>query len=450
MKKKILFLALMLFGFALPSSAAEEEEIASTVEDEKIIAAAGNLGPTAAGFLSDSSFGPENDEFVDPRVLRDFVESRGLIETRQKEGQLILAGDVRARWIAVGEKHHGNKSRGTGTDVGINRFKSEINLFLDYTAPRSWVSTKVKWSTFDGKDGGTATKPEMERAFIGYDIYKEGEEDFYIEVGRSDFSFMYQSRVQFSSLFDGIHFFYTRCWPKVGQFTIHGGPFIVDSFTNHYGWIVETYVNKWAETGFSFKYSLIDWARGAPTVNYGNIPKISGTLQVRHNPRYKFLISQMMIGYEKKIDFHGCKSLFIYGATLVNHDAKRSFQTNWKKLNGAWYVGFTLGKLCKACDWSIDLNYQSVQAQAVPEFDLSGIGHGNAENGLLADAIFLGTIPYNVSLFTNYKGWEANALYAMTDSLSLRAKAQYSVPRNKSIGGSFLYKSFEMGVIYAF
>lgn len=471
MKTKFFFLVCLLFSSAfiyaaeetsaalLPAAedeerliaALEEEEksLADAFEEEDLIAAVDNLGPNAAGFLSEGDFGPEDDEYIDPRVLRDFVESRGLIQCRQKEGTLTIAGDVRARWIAVGEKVNGIKQRGQGTNVAINRFKSEVNLFLDYVAARTWVTTKLKFVNFSGKDGGTATKVEMERAFIGYDIYEQGKEDFYIEIGRSNLDYMFESRVEFGSVFDGIHLFYTRCLPDVGQFTIHGGPFIVDSFTNHYAWVLETFISKWMGTGISLKYSIIDWHRDAPTLNYGNAPG-AGKRTVRNNPRYHFLVSQMLVGYERKVDFLRCKTLFLYGAVLANHDAKRSLQTNWKKLNGAWYAGFTLGKLCKACDWSIDLNYQSVQAQAVPEFDLSGIGHGNAANGLLSDAILYGVFPGAFRLFTNYKGWEANALYAMTDSLSLRAKAQYAVPRNRSVGGDFRYKSFEMSVIYAF
>ena len=433
----------------------DEKTFADLFEEESLIAAVDNLGPSAAGFLSEGNFGPEDSDEVDPRVLRDFVESRGLIQCRQKEGTLTIAGDVRARWIAAGERLNGASQRGRGTKTAINRFKSEVNLMLDYVTVRSWASTKLKWVNFGGKDGGTATKVEMERAFIGYDIFEEGKEDFYIEIGRSNLDFIFESRIEFGSVFDGLHIFYTRCIPEIGQFTIHGGPFIVDSFTNHYAWVVETFVSKWRGTGLSMKYSLIDWKRGAPTVNYGNatnpITKVApGTTTVRDNPRYNFIVSQMLLGYERKIDFLGCKTLFLYGAVLANHDAKRVVQTNFKKLNGAWYAGFTLGKLCKACDWSVDINYQSVQAQAVPEFDSTGIGHGNAANGLLSDAILFGTLPGSVRLFTNYKGWEANFLYAMTDSLSIRTKAQYATPRNKSLGGDFRYKAFEMSVIYAF
>lgn len=448
--KKILFLT-FFFCFVNTLFAAEEDnaEIASLFDEESLIAAVDNLGPAASGFLSEGDFGPEDEDYIDPHVLRDFIESKGLIECRKKSGLLTIAGDVRARWIATGETVGGKKQRGKGTLTAIDRYRSEVNLFFDYVAPRSWVSTKLKWVNFDGKDGGSATRVEMDRAFIGYDIYKKGKEDFYIEVGRSKLDFIFDSRVEFTSTFDGIHIYYTRCWESIGNFIIHGGPFIVDSFTNHYAWIIETGIIGWKGTGLGFKYSLIDWHRPAPTLDYGNRTN-AGKTQIRNNPRYAFIVSQMLFGYEKKIDFLRCKTLYIYGAVLVNHDAKRSRTTDWKKLNGAWYAGFTLGKLCKACDWSLDIIYQSVQAQAVPEFDVAGIGRGNAANTLLSDAIIDGLGPEDALGFTNFKGWSFSLLYAMTDNLSIRTQGQWSTPRNKSIGKDFFYKGFEMSVIYAF
>ncbi len=450
MLKKVLYFFLF-FGILFPLHAEEEVEsdLLSLIEEEEFIAAAENLGPSAAGFLDDEDFGPNDPGFIDPHVLRDFIESKGLIECRKKSGLLTIAGDVRARWVTVGERVDGVKKRGSGTDIAADRFKSEVNLFFDYVAPRSWVSTKLKWVNFDGTDGGTPTRVSMDRAFIGYDIYKQGELDFYIEVGRSRLNYIYESRVEFTSLFDGIHLYFTNCWPTVGTFSIHGGPFIVDSFTNHYAWIMETGIIGFMGTGFGVKYSIVNWNRSAPTLDYGNL-KDSGKTKIRNNPRYSFLVSQLLGGYERKIDIFHCKTLYIYAAVLANHDAKRSVTSNGRYLNHAWYAGFTLGKLCKACDWSLDINYQSVQMQAVPEFDLAGLGHGNADDGLFSDAILIGLPPGAARGFTNYKGWDLSLLYALTDSLSLRTQAQYATPRNKSVGGDFRYKAFEMSAIYAF
>lgn len=471
--KRLFFAAFILLSSSFSIFAADEtiddvtidditfEDVESTTTAPNLIAAVDNLGPTANGFSSEGEFGPGDDELIDPRILRDFIENRGLIATRQKCGQLTLAGDVRARWTATGEELKGIKQRGSGTDTAINLFRSEVNLFFDYATPKSWVTTKLRWSNFDGKDGGTATKVDMDRAFIGYDIYEEGDEDFYIEVGRTKLDYLFDSRLQFGSVFDGVHLYYTNQIPCLGNFVIHGGPFIVDSFTNHYGYAFETGIINWADTGFTFKYSLINWHRRAPTQYYGNNSTLNALnnkldpFTIINNPRYRYIISQMLFVYERKVDFAGCKTFYAYGAVLMNHDAKRTVSTDYKLLNGAWYAGITLGKLCKACDWSLDINYQSVGAQAVPEFDLTGIGHGNAANVLLSDALILGLLGFPVAAtdalcFTNYKGWQVSLMYALTDTLTLRSKAEWTRPLNRSIGGPFNYKNFEMAVIYAF
>jgi hypothetical protein len=423
---------------------AEDQELEPT-----LIAAANNVEPPAPGHTAIRQFGPDDPQFVDPKVLRDFVESRGLIACRQKEGTLTLAADVRARWIATGEKVNGKSVRGAHANVAVNVFKSEVNLFLDYVAPKTWVSTKLKWSAVLGVDGGTITKTDLDRAFIGYDVYECKCRDFYIEVGRSKLDYLFESKVEFSTFFDGLHFYYTDKYDNIGVFTLHGGPFIVDSFTNHYAWVFETGMKKLGGTGYSVKYSLIDWNRHAPTLNYGG-QSTAGNISLIDNPRYRFIVSQLILGHEHAIDLPGCNTLYIYAAVLANHAAKKNKTTHFSYANKAWYVGFTLGKLCKACDWSLDINYQYVQAQALPEFDISGIGHGNANGFFLSDAIILGRIGLDAQGFTNYTGFETTLLYALTDSLTLRSRAAWSRQIDKQIGGTFRYKTFEMAVIYAF
>lgn len=461
MIKQALTLVFTFCTFATALSAAEDEPTVSEnnnlkFEDEQLIAAVDNISPGGGGFV-DRDAGPKDQgDEESKRVLRDFIESKGLIECRQKEGLLTIAGDVRARWLATGEEVNGVKKRGTGTDYAVNFFRSEVNLYLDYAAKRSWVATKLKFVNIDGVDGGSATRTELERAFIGYDIFERGKEDFYIEVGRTKMDYLYESSLEFSSIFDGIHLFYTNVWPCLGPFTIHGGPFIVDSFSNHYGWVVETYFSNLWDSGFSIKYSIIDWLRGAKTYDYGNLKanpvtgKPSGEVDLRNNPRYQFVVAQLLLGYEREVSLPRCKTLFVYGAFLDNFAAKKVKQTDYTKANLAWYAGFTLGELCKACDWSLDINYQYLQAQAVPEFDLNGIGHGNTDDGLLSDWIILGSNPGALSIFTNYQGLEASFLFALTNTLTLKTRAAYSVPINKAISGPFHYKGFEMAVIYAF
>lgn len=388
---------------------------------------------------------PDRDEdFIDTRILRDFIESRNLIQCRQKCGSLTIAGDVRAKWATASEVVRGEAKRGVNTETAINAFKSEFNLFMDYTTDNSWVTTKLRWSVLDGVDGGGPVKTDLDRAFMGYDIFESGAEDLYIEVGRTKLDYLFESRVEFGSLFNGIHLYYTNCDPRVGTLVIHGGPFVVDAFTNHYAWVVETSIKDLIWKGASIKYSMIDWFRFARTFGYGT----KNELLTENNPRYRFLVSQMIFGYERTIDVYGCKLLYAYAAVLANHLAKRSPITEFTYSNKAWYVGFTLGKLCKAGDWSLDVNYQSVGAQAIPEFDMTGIGRGNADNAVFYNPPKF--IAIDARGYGNFRGFQISALYALTNTLSMRAKAEWTKPLNVRLGGDFTYRAFEFVAIYAF
>lgn len=472
---KTLIIPTVLFSFTIPCMAADEslpsenlediEEALAEVEDtqelnvnfalpeEGLIAAVENLGPAAAGFPADTDFGPQDDELIDPKVLRDFIESRGLIRARKNDGCLTIAGDVRARWLAQSEQVRGIKQRGSGTDTALNTCRSEVNLFFDYVAPKSWLATKLKWSLFEGTDGGSQPRVDVDRAFLGYDIYCKGDLDFYIEAGRSRLDYIFDSKVEFSSLFDGIHIYFTDTYKGIGQFLVHGGPYVIDSFTNDFAWAIEAGLLRVANTGFSVKYSFVHWPKRGTTQYYGNLPNDSIKIvpdNQKNNPRYRFLVSQVLLGYECKPSFLWKKTLNLYAAALINHDARPVFSTGFRKLNNAWYAGVTLGRLCKACDWSIDFNYQSVQAQAVPEFDLGGVGRGNAANTLLSDAIIVGLDPQFAQGFTNYRGFQITGLFALTESLSLKTCFVRTKPCNKSVGGDFRYQSFELGAVYAF
>ncbi|MCB1180483.1 MAG: hypothetical protein KDK55_00480 [Chlamydiia bacterium] len=456
MKNFIRSTLFVLLLSSFPLFCEEEDEsgdkvpsVAQVVKDNELIAASSNLGPSAVGFPPDVDFGPQDEDLIDPRVLRDFIESRGLIRARKCDGCLTIAGDVRVRWLAQAETVNGTRVRGSGSDVARNTYRSEVNLFFDYVAPKSWVSTKLKWAQFDGQDGGTMTKVSVDRAFLGYDVYHNGDTDFYIEAGRSKLNSIYDSRVQFAANFDGIHIYYTTQFPEVCEFIVHGGPFLVDSFTNDYAWVAELEFLGLGGTGFSAKYSYTDWLKKGSTLDYGNLAN-SGKTNIKNNPRYKFRVSQVLLGYQCKPSWLWCKTLNLFGATLINHAAEPSKTSDWKKLNRAWYVGFVLGRLCKACDWSLEFNYQAVGAQAVPEFDLLGIGHGNAADTLFSDAILQDFFPARARGFTNYRGYAVQYLFAMTESLSLKALFQRTVPLNKNVGGNFRFKYFELAAIYAF
>lgn len=438
---------------------------ALVIVSSSLFAAPGdNLGPNENNFRADREFGPEDEDDVDPKILRQFIQDQGLIESRNKEGRLIIAGDARTRFSRTTEKLRGVRQRGFNevAQVDTNIYKNEMNLYLDYLAPTSWAETRIKFAVFAGKDGGSLTRVDLDRAFLGYEIYEDGEDEFYIEGGRNRLDVLFDSKIEFSGIFDGILITFRKNIPKIGFFDIHGGPMLVNAYANHYAWIVETSLKNILESQFSFKYSFVDWQKRGTTRFFGlRNTKIEEILalttpngfqfQLRNNPRYRFIISQFLIGYEfKPHEATFCKTSWLYIGGLINHAARRITQTGFTRQNLGWYAGYTLGKMKVAGDWSIDLNYQFVEAQAVPDFDLAGIGRGNAAGFLFADAIIQGLAPHLSVGYANYKGFEITVLYALTDSLSFKARAQKTTPVNRGIGGSFSYSNIEFGAIFAF
>ena len=100
------------------------------------------------------------------------------------------------------------------------------------------------------------------------------------------------------------------------------------------------------------------------------------------------------------------------------------------------------------------LSYQSVQAQAVPEFDVGGIGRGNASGGgfysTRANGGGIATIKSTAEGTANYKGFEMELLYLLTSNLTIAQSWQQSVNQKKYIGPLSKKKNYTLQFIYAF
>ena len=153
-------------------------------------------------------------------------------------------------------------------------------------------------------------------------------------------------------------------------------------------------------------------------------------------------------------DWMDGRLLLLYGAFLNNFISKPLAVTGHQKASQGVYAGFTIGQVRRAGDFAIDTNFQWVQAQAIPDFDVSGIGRGNAcrvglytnningSGGATTNATAVGSC--------NYKGFVIDALYAFTDNLTINQNYQMSWTLNKYIGPNLKLKQFETEFIYAF
>jgi hypothetical protein len=393
----------------------------------------------------------------DVKALADFVKSKGAITIQEKGGNLMLSGDVRAEYEHMKSKTHDKDLRGSGTGCreadlppfATNEFDVEVNLMLDYRADRSWGKIRL---TFDNPAGIRATDKDffdhrinkhdtmfgsgklsniaLRQAYLGYNICECGTSRFDAEIGRRRLYDVFDSKVQFYNIYDGLTLKYANSFEAIMDFYAKGAVFVVDQNVNHYGWVGELGFLNLGDEGIDFKYSYINWEKDGAN-RFGH----------KHANGSKFNISQLLLAYNFSPDFIRYKTQ-VYGAYLFNHDAKRIHKSDDKKAREAFYVGFKVGDIKKQNDWALDINYQWVQAQAIPESDVRGIGRDNPKD--------ISFYKNNKFGYSNYKGYSIDLLYALTDNLTFDVKFDRVHQCQKSIGGKHRAYWFEVDAIYAF
>lgn len=411
-----------------------------------------------------------------------------------------------------------------GLPVSNNDFDVEFNLKIKYTYGRSWMAAHLQFDNPAGAKGNNncedaivicATDDDssdlsddvvvlrnnssgckgsgegiflnLKRAYMGYKIWADGKHRLDIEVGRRKLDDVFDSEIQFGNRFDGGVLKYASAIDKIAEWYWYLAGFIVDERVNHMGYATEIGFLNVFDTNLDLKYSYIDWTKTHRGKNRCFILNSIGS-------RYK--TSQITFDYHFAFDFFSKKKLpgEFYGGFLVNHAATRNPFTCNKKKNLGCYVGLYLGDVQKEGDWSLDIMYQLVQSQAVPDCDANGIERGNTPDEHLTDVIiFLDPVTDDTTLFsdssssdssdfcfdrsavtvnefladlrdnpnvaayilpgrgnTNFKGWKFEFLYALTDNLSIDTIYQYSHPEDSHIGGAHPFHDFEIEAIYAF
>lgn len=346
------------------------------------------------------------------------------------------------------------------------------------------------------KGSGEQDRINLKRAYMGYNVWADGDNRFDIEVGRRKLEDAFDSEIQFSNRFDGILFKYaTDYFGDKGDFYWNLGLFIIDERVNNVGYVTEFGLLNIYDTGLDLKYSFIDWTKRG--VNRCFVRNPLGT---------DYMNSQISFEYHFRPEIF-CKTVpaQFYGEFLLNHAARKTVFTHYKKENFAWHLGLYVGEVKKKGDWALDIEYVYIQAQAVSDFDVGSIGRGNILNELLTDVIYDSKnsidgdvivildennnvediIPVNgkgdlsnlhSSSFSsgssgqnsasdqwkavggilprrgnaNFKGWKVDFLYGLTDNISLDVNWEYSTAVNDKIGGSHKYMNYEIEAIYAF
>jgi hypothetical protein len=431
-------------------------------------------------------------------VLRQFVNSKRTLDVQEKACNLTISGDVRSEYRYITERRLDRHLRGVdwndrifdrdGLPLSHNLFNVKANLRFDYIDENAWGVMHLMFSNAAGVDqgipcrclshdncvgsecdhrchkrrlgdepspdklfercghhgfklvqhgdphgwqgSGTRSGIDLRKAFVGFNLYADDTARFDIEVGRRNLYNIFDSNVQFLSRFDGILFkFSDTSSPFLGDWYWNLGTFVIDDRVNHFGVATEVGLLNVCNKCVDLKYSYIDWNKNG-----------RNRCGVHHPDGFKFRNSQFTLIHRGFFDYLD-KQTKAYGAVVINHAAHSQYREFCNNKRFAWYVGFTLGRVLEAGDWSVDLQYQYVEANAIPDRDVSGIGRGN----VLGES-FTASRRGN----TNFQGMRLEAIWALSDNLSLDGVFEYSQALDKHIGGDHNFSQLELEVIYAF
>lgn len=443
-----------------------------------------------------------NETELDFDGISNFVKTKRMIPLREKACDLHLSGSIRPSWSNIFEKHEGHRRRGQdtacrnrdvwrGAQIPRNEFDLLVRLNLDYKGECTWAVMELEFDADGGivtrskccpeffrccrhKDGirvipadphggkgsGTFGDVRVRTAFFGYNIFEECNSRLDVEVGRRVLNDLFDSYVQFKQQMDGFALRYSNAFECVGDFYVTFGAFVVDENVDHYGFALETGLLDICDYGFDVKYSLIDW-RASKKFNRCHVKDPIGE---------RFLVHQFTGAYHLNPEWL-CAPAQIYGALLWNSDAKKIDFLDFddeeghhrdgrdsrddrdsrdhhrrhhhdKKANFGGYVGFMVGKVRCEGDWFVDVRYEYVGAQTIPDFDVAGIGRGNGFDYPITVSPEFGN--------TNYQGIRVAGLYALTDNLSVNPVYSYSLAADKKIGGRNNFGKWKLQFIYSF
>jgi hypothetical protein len=394
----------------------------------------------------------------DADAVNAFIKSKRAITVQEKGGALMVSGDIHAEWSHLRCWTHHRRRRGSQSSkrrvpqrphapFATNEFTIEANLMFDYRTERTWASIQMQMSNAAGiknqervrrvnwdrnfmYGSGSLDNLVLRRAYMGYNVIEHGTSRFDIEIGRRRGYDFFDSKIQFYNFFDGIYLKYANSFEGITDFTAKTAAFVVDFRANHFAWAGELGFLNMADLGLDFKYSLIKWKRDAANA-FGK----------EHAKGSKFINSQYTLAYNLSPDWIHYRTT-VYGAFVHNHDAPSSRRTHHKKAANAWYAGAKMGQVKRQGDWSVEANYQWVEAQAIPESDCSGICRDNPQN--------ISFYQHKWAGFANYKGWMVDTYYALTDNLTLNMNADRVHQAERRIGGKHRSWQFQLAAIYAF
>ncbi|MBS0624701.1 MAG: hypothetical protein JSS32_01465 [Verrucomicrobia bacterium] len=415
----------------------------------------------SAPVFAQSGASSNNSDRNDMDALRRWIQDKRMVTVKELGGDLSLSCEVRTEFQDTSEINNGSEVR-TSDGKPPQAWDVEVNLMIDYRTDRTWSAIKLEYDNDMGTFSGTDTKLKLEKAYAGGRLIAGDTFTWDAEVGRRYLNNVYDSKLEFASRFDGVLLRFSKAFENIGDFYATPGLIIVNDKFNHYAYATEIGALKIANTGMYLKSSAVYWYKG-PSHYATN--------------RFRYCVAQLLPFYQFYPEWFGKRLVKIYAAGLWNMMAKKlrlpnpgtdpsaaftnssvvTYTTYPSRQNFGWYAGLALGTVKKAGDWAVEANFQWLQAQAVPDFDASGVGRGNSSKvGLFLinqDASASKTNLTNTTTAVgngNFYGFEVDALYAFTNNLTMEQNLKVSWTLDRDIGPDINYRQWEIEFIYAF
>ena len=141
---------------------------------------------------------------LDVGALREWMNTKRQVSIKEIGGNLSLSGEVRTEFQKIGESSNGIKQRGSGTRFPSSVYDIAVNLMLDYRNDRTWSAIKLEFDNDAGIFSGTTNKIKLSKGYFGARAL-DGD-SYYVdfELGRKKLNTSFDSKLQFSSFFDGV------------------------------------------------------------------------------------------------------------------------------------------------------------------------------------------------------------------------------------------------------
>lgn len=391
-------------------------------------------------------------------AVRDWLKTKR-VSLNNKLGDFSISGDIRTQWRNLYQHANGvNITNGPGSPSTWtnNLFTIDFRLYFDYKSDKTWASVKLDFDQAAGLFQGQANNLALVRANMGYHLFDDGNMKLDVMLGRQRAYELYDSQVQFNSTLDGFTGIYGVSIESLANLSIRGGGYIFNATSSHPVWVVQAGVYDFLDSGFYFEYAFVNWSKNTSSTAVNNtIIPIATRIG---SEAWAFRNNQFILGYNFNPELFS-RDVSLYGGILWNALARPlviqrlSGNVTESCQNLAGWLALQIGSVQKAGDWAFQAQWQVVEAYAVPDWDIAGIGRGNgSDSGLFGPTQFTKSRAPSLTGNgnANYNGWALDLLYSVTNELVLEATLQRALGKNSSIGGKSSYTNFTLSAIYGF